>query len=220
MQGVLKEQIEKVCGVPISIHGAGRTDAGVHAKGQMAHCDIPTSRAKIPWQRALNSLLPPDISILEATIVDDNFHARKDATAKIYSYTLWIEPSYILPQRRPFCWKVGRLDLDIMKKALSLFEGTHDFAAFQNTGTPLKNTTRTIFRAFMTPGSSPQEKIVYFCGDGFLKQMVRNLVGTLVWIGKGKLDIGEIEGLMKKRQRSLLPPTAPPQGLCLEDVLY
>ncbi len=220
IQGEIQRALERICGRPIVLHGAGRTDAGVHALGQVAHCDIPESRGKIPWIRALNGILPEDISIVDACITSSAFHARKLAKAKIYSYTLWLEPSYILPNRRPFCWWIKDVDLEKMKQTATLLEGTHDFAAFQNVGTPIKNTVRTIFKIFVTPGYLPQEKIFYFCGDGFLKQMVRNIMGALVWVGRGKLTEKELLQLIETKNRSLLPPTAPSHGLCLEQVLY
>ncbi len=220
VQGEIQKALYKICKTPVVLHGAGRTDAGVHALGQVAHCDIPESKKSVPWKRALNSLLPRDISIVDACFPPRQFHARKHAKAKIYSYTLWLESSYILPQRRDFCWWIKGINIKKMEQSALLLEGTHDFAAFQNVGTPIKNTIRTLFKVFVTPGYLPQERIFYFCGDGFLKQMVRNIMGALVWVGKGKLTGEELLSLMKIKNRSLLPPTAPSHGLCLEQVLY
>ncbi len=220
VQGCLEECLKKICERDIRIHGAGRTDAGVHALGQVAHCDIPVKKKHIPWQKALNSLLPKDISIVETEFVAKDFHARLSAKAKIYSYTLWTEPKFIYPMRRPFCWQVGKIDVDKMLKAAKLLEGTRDFKCFQNKGTDVKNTVRTIFKIFCIPGIFPQEKKIYFIGDGFLKQMVRNIMGSLYRIGKGKMSIEEFKELIEQKDRTLLPMTAPAHGLCLEEILY
>jgi len=220
VQECVERALSKICGMQVRVHGAGRTDAGVHARGQVAHADIPASRYHVPWQKALNSILPDDISIIKTRYVSKDFHSRYMAVAKIYSYTLWTEPDYILPMRAPFCWKVGEIDLDSMIKAAKLLEGERDFRCFQNTGTPVKNTVRKLYKIFCTPGIYPQEKIFYFVGDGFLKQMVRNIIGTLVWIGKGKMTLSEFSKLIDQKDRTLLPQTAPAKGLCLEEVLY
>ena len=220
VQGCIETVLKNILKTPISIYGAGRTDAGVHALGQVAHLDIPVAKKHIPWQKALNSQLPDDISILEVDYVDSNFHARYSSVAKIYSYTIWTQSNYILPNKRPFCWKTGPVDLRAMLDAAKLLIGEKDFKCFQNSGTPIKNTVRKIYKIFYTPGTRPEEKIFYFIGNGFLKQMVRNIMGSLYSIGKGKMDISTLSKLIEKKDRTLLPMTAPAKGLCLEQVLY
>lgn len=113
--------------------------------------DIPEDKKNIPWQRALNSLIPEDISIIEASYVDQNFHARYMAKAKIYSYTVWTNSDFIYPMRSPFCWKTGKLDIELMLKAAKHLEGERDFSCFQNTGSNVKNTVRTIYKIFFAP---------------------------------------------------------------------
>lgn len=220
VQGCIEECLSKICETPIRIHGAGRTDAGVHALGQVAHADIPEKKKNIPWQKALNSLLPKDISVIDAEITTKDFHARLSAKAKIYSYTIWTEPRFIYPMRSPFCWQVGKIDVKKMLDAAKLLEGTKDFKCFQNSGTDVKTTIRTIFKIFVTPGMFPQEKKFYFVGDGFLKQMVRNIMGSLHKIGKGKMSIEEFKDLIEQKDRKIMPMTAPSHGLCLEEILY
>ncbi len=223
VQGCLEAALEKLCGRPVRVHGSGRTDAGVHALGQVAHADVPQTRANIPWRAALNATLPPDIAVLDATFVDEDFHSRFSALAKTYSYALWHEPGFLLPQRRAFVWDVGRHgppDPVLMDEAAALLAGTHDFAAFQNTGTPVSHTVRTIHEISRHQGVTPHETVWRFRADGFLKQMVRNLMGCLVAAGRGKVSALNIRSLLTERRRSLAPATAPASGLCLEHVEY
>jgi tRNA pseudouridine38-40 synthase len=200
--------------------GSGRTDAGVHALGQVVHFDVPDARAGLPWRQALNSQLPEDMAVVEAGPVPDTFHARVSATAKTYAYTLWLEPGYILPQRRPFVWARNPLDLDALDRAAGLFVGRRDFAAFMNVGTPVKDTVREILSITRSPGLFPQETVLRFRATGFLKQMARNIVGCLVAAGRGKLGPDEVRALLAAGDRSLAPATAPARGLCLESVEY
>ena len=223
VQSCLEEALARLCGAPVRVHGAGRTDSGVHAMAQVAHCDIPEHRAAIPWQRALNALLPDDVSIVDATPVADDFHARFSATGKIYRYTLWIAPGHILPWRRAYVWDVGRyspLDVAAMDACAALFVGYNDFAAFQNAGTEVKGTVRTLEPIRREPGQHPCEWVFRFQADGFLKQMVRNLMGMLVEVGRGGMSPEEAKGVLASLDRRLAPATAPPQGLTLEEVVY
>lgn len=218
VQGRLEEALARICNLPVRVHASGRTDAGVHALGQVAHFDPPPERGHIPWRRALNAILPGDVAVVAAEPAPPDFHARFSARAKEYSYTLWTEPGYVLPQRRPFVWPVSGIKLDAMQEAAERLKGVHDYAAFQNVGTPVKSTVRELMRACVT--DTGLEAVWHFRADGFLKQMVRNIMGCLVEVGRGKLSPDRIEGLLKSRDRSLLPATAPPQGLCLEKVWY
>jgi len=220
VQGCLEDVFFKIVGKRLIVYGAGRTDAGVHALGQVAHVDIPEDKKNIPWQKALNSLLPTDISIIEARYVDEKFHARYSAKAKIYSYTLWTNSDFIYPMRSPFCWKIGKVDIKLMLRAAKYLEGERDFSCFQNKGSNVKNTTRKIYKIFCAPGLSQYERVFYFIGNGFLKQMVRNIMGSLVRIGKKKMSLDEFLTLINQKDRTLLPMTAPAHGLCLEDVVY
>lgn len=223
VQGCLEEALGKLCGGPVRVIGAGRTDAGVHALAQTAHADIPDALTGRPWQRALNALLPDDVSVTAATLVDREFHARFSARGKIYAYTLWTEPGYIFPWRRPYVWNVGRdagLDGAAMETAAALLVGEHDFAAFRNTGSSVRGTVRRVLSVSATPGTLPQEIVWRFAATGFLKQMVRNMMGALVEVGRGRLAPQAMTELLARGDRTLAPATAPAAGLCLEQVLY
>ncbi|WP_028576703.1 tRNA pseudouridine(38-40) synthase TruA [Desulfomicrobium escambiense] len=220
VQGTLEEKLARICQEPVRVHGSGRTDSGVHALGQVAHFDAPDSKARIPWQKALNSMLPDDIAILDAREAEPSFHARFSVRSKRYAYTLWTEPDFTLPQRAPFVWPVRNLDLESMDRAAAFLAGTHDFAAFQNAGTEVKGTVRTLEPIRREPGQHPCEWVFRFQADGFLKQMVRNLMGLLVEVGRGGMSPDEARAVLESRDRRLAPATAPPQGLTLEEVIY
>jgi tRNA pseudouridine38-40 synthase len=220
VQAMLERAIERVAGSFVRVQGAGRTDAGVHALGQVAHFDIPTHRLHIPWRKALNALLPGDIAVVEAAQAEPGFHARYAATAKTYAYHLWTEAEWVYPQRRPFVWKCGPMDLKRMDEAADLMVGEHDFRAFQNVGTPVGSTVRTITDFARWQGSSPAEVVYRVRADGFLKQMVRNLMGCLYAVGRGRIDLDEVRRLLAGCERCEAPATAPAQGLTLETIEY
>lgn len=220
IQEVLEDRLSRICAEPVRVHGSGRTDSGVHALGQVAHFDAPASRAGIPWQRALNAMLPDDIAILAAEPVAPDFHARFSARSKCYAYTLWTEPAFVLPQRAPFVWAVRDLDLSAMDRAAAFLSGTHDFAAFQNAGTDVQGTVRTLDPIVRVPGQTSSEWIFCFRANGFLKQMVRNLMGLLVAVGRRDCEPLQARRILEGRERQQAPGTAPPHGLCLEEVLY
>jgi len=199
----------------VRAHGASRTDSGVHALCQVAHADVPASRAGLPWRRALNASLPRDMTVLSVEGVPKGFHALRCSTSKTYTYTLWHERHYLLPQRRPFVWAVGPLDLQAMEEAAREFIGTHDFAAFRNMGTVVTNTVRRVDAITRVSGLTPHETAWVVTGPGFLKQMVRNIMGCLVEVGRGKANAQTVRFLLSTMERSLAPATAPAQGLCL-----
>ncbi len=220
VQGCLQSALARITGREICVHGSGRTDSGVHALEQVAHFDIDQRFAHIPWVLALNSQLPSEISVVRAYEVPPDFHARFSARGKRYSYTFWTEKNFVLPQRAPYVWQVWGLDLEKMRLAAALLVGQHDFACFQNSGTEVRSTRREIFRIWDEPGCWPQERVWYFYGSGFLKQMVRNMVGLLKEVGKGNLPPEETTRLLAQKDRRLAPATAPARGLCLERVFY
>lgn len=220
VQGDLETAIGRIVDAPVRIHGSGRTDSGVHATAQVAHFDVPDSRVDVPWSRALNSLLPDDVAVLSHQIVADDFHSRFHAVSKTYEYVLWHEPGFVLPQRCAFVWSCGPLDMQAMRGAAEVLSGTHDFAAFQNVGTPVKDTVRTLQPVEVLPGLTPHETVWRFSADGFLKQMVRNLMGCLVEAGRGKLSADSVRSILNERDRKTAPATAPPQGLTLVRVQY
>ncbi|MFP4071568.1 MAG: tRNA pseudouridine(38-40) synthase TruA [Desulfovibrionales bacterium] len=220
VQGCLETIVSRMIGQDCRIIGSGRTDSGVHALGQVAHVDVPAAKAEIPWQKALNAQLPRDVAVTGVRRVSETFHARFSPSIKTYSYTLWQEQGYVLPQRGPYVWPVSPLDLEAMARAASGLVGEHDFAAFQNTGSEVTSTIRTLHRIAFMRGQHPGELVLVFSANGFLKQMVRNLVGTLVAVGSGSRSPADVPELLIAADRTALPATAPAQGLCLERVWY
>lgn len=228
IQGAVETALFSICGAHIRAYGAGRTDAGVHAHGQTAHFDGPERLASLDWRHALNALLPSDIRVLEAAIAHTRFHARDDAISKTYVYDFWPHNNFPLPRLRPYVWECGHLDGDAMRAALPRLAGCHDFASFQNVGTEIKDTRRHIFRMELRelaqdefyPHTGSIWRLIIE-GNGFLKQMARNLAGFLVAVGKGVLDASRLDDILAARDRRALPSaTAPARGLALARVEY
>ena len=216
VQACLEAALAQLAGGFVRAHGASRTDSGVHALHQVVHADVPASRVNLRWQRSLNALLPDDVAVVRVEIVTREFHARRLACSKTYTYTLWHQLDFILPQRRPFTWAVGPLNIPAMEEAAQEFVGTHDFASFQNVGTPVLDTIRTVDAISRREGATPHETVWAVTGGGFLKQMVRNIMGCLVAVGRGKATAQTVRFLLSTQDRSLAPATAPAGGLCLE----
>lgn len=230
VQGELEKALEAVLGQPVRVHGSGRTDAGVHADCQSAHFDVPEKYQGINWAAALQRHLPQDIAILAAGPAPDGFHARFSAKGKVYAYTIWLSPAPLPPKLRPFACAAGPLDLARMDEAAKYLAGEHDFAAFQNSGSKVKDTVRIIEapRRFYLPlpgepaAREDSPLLVWeFTGNGFLKQMVRNLVGFMAACGRDKLAPEQALELFAAKKRSALSfPTAPACGLTLVKVIY
>lgn len=218
IQGEIIKALEKLTGKDITVHGSGRTDAGVHARGQVANFilenNIPVKRLPL----ALNSNLPKDISIINAKEVPADFHARYSATGKRYIYHIY-ESNYRSALLRNYSYHVHyRLDHDKMKEAARVFVGSHDFKGFMASGSSVENTVRTINKLDIRK----ENKSLYICieGDGFLYNMVRIIVGTLVEIGIGKMETGQIKKALESGERTDAGHTAPAQGLFLDKVFY
>lgn len=234
VQGELEKALADILGktpdAPLRVHGSGRTDSGVHADMQVAHFDAPDKYRDINWVAALQRHLPEDIGVLSARPAAPDFHARFSATGKVYAYTVWQGSSPLPPKLKPFAWAAGPLDLALMDEAAAALEGEHDFAAFQNSGGAVADTTRTItqIRRFFLPLPGETEArenspllVWEFCGNGFLKQMVRNLMGFMAVCGQKKLAPSDAEKLFAAGQRNALNfSTAPACGLTLRRVLY
>lgn len=229
IQGELERAVSAIIGARHAVLAAGRTDAGVHAEAQVCHLDLPEEAVRINWQKALNVMLPPDIRVTGASWTGPDFHARKSAKAKRYGYSLWMRADRALPRVQAFVWSVPAFDPARLAPAVPLLTGERDFASFRNRGAPLENTRRTLFSISVVPGmvgplACPPEWPVLalvFEGDGFLKQMVRNLAGLLVWIGLGKLEAAAVPAIFAARDRRALPsPAAPARGLTLMEVMY
>ncbi|RKQ85541.1 tRNA pseudouridine(38-40) synthase [Brockia lithotrophica] len=218
VQDELEAALLETYGRPIRVVPAGRTDAGVHAVGQVVHCDVDANVPveKIPY--ALNTRLPPDVRVWEAHVVPSEFHARKDAIRKRYVYRFDTRPIR-LPFLRTFSAHVpGRLDVERMAEAARYLVGTHDFRAFRNLGSSARTTVRTVFRAEVFARGFD----VFFLveGDGFLYHMVRILAGTLLEVGRNRRTPEDVARLLTSGRREEAGPTAPPEGLWLFHVYY
>jgi tRNA pseudouridine38-40 synthase len=216
--GVVQSALNYALQQPVKLVGASRTDAGVHARGQVAHFDAAT---RIPLDRlaaAINSRLPQDIEVMQAERVDPTFNAIRDAKNKQYRYRLFNGEHRLLELRHVVwhCWY--ELDVDRMNQAAQRLIGAHDFAGFAAIDHNRTTTVRSIFTC-RVDREGPQIHIVVQ-GDGFLYNMVRIIAGTLVEVGRGRLDPHGIDRVLETRDRRLAGPTLPPNGLCLDWVRY
>ncbi len=219
VQGALEVAIARVAGCRVRVVGAGRTDAGVHAQGQVASASIETDLGAERLRLALNGVLPSSVAVVEVVIAAEGFHARRDARSKRYRYCIW-NGATRSPLRSPRAWCLQRpLDLPEMRQAAAALVGTHDFATFQTAGSDVTTTLRTLHR-IEVQGASGAEIELCFEGSGFLRHMVRNLTGTLVEVGSGRRRADEIPGLLAARDRRRAGRTAPAHGLTLEWVRY
>jgi tRNA pseudouridine38-40 synthase len=222
IQDQIEIAIEQICSEPVRVHGAGRTDAGVHALAQCAHVDLPARRyGAARWRSALNGVLPPAIRIMQCRFVSESFHARFSAKGKIYRYRIW-NGEVLPPLENGRVWHVrDPLDRTVLAAAASLFAGSHDFASFAaNRGVPVDDTTRTVRRVRIR-NSGPLISIE-FEADGFLYKMVRLMVGALVDVGLGKASPDEIQSRLHhpKQRFSHARHVAPATGLFLIRVRY
>lgn len=218
VQQVLEEAIEKMIGHRVRTLAAGRTDAGVHALAQVVCFQNPSRRDPETLRKGLNFHLPADIAVLEATWAEPGFNPRMAARGKHYRYTIHNHPSRPVLQRR-FRWHLTReLDLPAMQTAARTLLGEHDFSALRGSGCAAKNPVRTIDRiGWRTEGEALRLDVF---GRGFLKQMVRNIVGTCVEIGRGRWPAEKMAEILASRDRTQAGPTAPALGLCLERVFF
>lgn len=214
----LEEAVEKIVQHKVYILGAGRTDTGVHAKGQ---CCIFDSDTKVPVERlakAINSKLPMDIAVQSVEKVSDDFHPRFGAKRKTYRYQILNSK-----QRDPFSYKYAlmypyEVNLEKMKAAAEKMVGTHDFKCFCAAKTDVKDTIRTIYDIQIYQ----QDDLISvdICGNGFLYNMVRIIIGTLLKVNEGKLTVDDITRIIESKDRNLAGPTAPPQGLTMLKIIY
>lgn len=218
IQGLLEDAMSRLEGAPVTAHGAGRTDAGVHAEGQVASARVTFDHDAATVTRALNAILPPDVRVVAVEDAAAEFHARFSARAKSYRYQL-VNTPIMSPFVRAYAWHVPEpLDLAAMREGAAAVVGTHDFAAFQSTGSDVMNTERTMTRSELVDRSGLLAYEV--SGNGFLRHMVRALVGTLVEMGRGWRPPGDMQALVAGRSRSDAGPTAPAHGLTLVKVEY
>lgn len=219
IQGELEKAVTAIAGTATPIHGAGRTDAGVHAHAQVFHfhtrVNVPTER----WPYALNSRLPPTIVVTKAHDVPADFHARKSAVGKVYDYVIYNDTFPSVVHDRFSLFIKDELDVEAMREAARHLVGKLDFAAFRATGsTPVHSTVRHMRRleivrdgAFITITAK---------ADGFLYHMMRNIVGSLLLVGQGRQPSGWIRDVLRSGRRELAGPTAPARGLFLNRVKY
>ncbi|MFC1667358.1 tRNA pseudouridine(38-40) synthase TruA [Candidatus Omnitrophota bacterium] len=218
----IQEEIEKagtrLFKKRIRLIGAGRTDSGVHAEAQIANLKIDTNLPLINIKRGLNSYLPGDIVILSAEDVASHFHARFDAKEKLYRYAILNRKERSPLLKRHTAFVSYDLDIDAMKKAARRLVGKKDFKSFQASDKKEKNSVRTIKKLYIVERRPVVE--IYIQADGFLYNMVRNIVGTLIDVGRGRMQAQAIRDILSRRYRPAAGQTAPAKGLCLLKVFY
>jgi tRNA pseudouridine38-40 synthase len=221
VQGLLEDALQPIEGRAVTLHGAGRTDAGVHALGQVASVTLASGLPDQTLARALNAVLPPEVRVLGVQEVEAGFHARFSARAKTYEYRI-INAPFVSAFVHRYTWHVPRpLDIEAMRTAAEPLVGLHDFAGFQGAGSAVATTERTVVALEIEEGGGYDlPMIVRITGDGFLRHMVRNIVGTLVEVGSGRWDPWRLLAVLDSRDRGQAGPTAPPHGLFLAHVAY
>jgi tRNA pseudouridine38-40 synthase len=219
IQSVTEEALSRLLQEPVRLRAAGRTDAGVHAREQVVDFTDSGNRPPETIRKGGNALLPPDIRIVSVEEVPLSFNARRDAREKEYRYFLHLHP-VASPFFSRFAWHIEKpLDLESIREGLAHIVGEHDFASFQGQGCTAKTTIRTIFRAELGE-LHPPLRFIAISGGGFLRHMVRNVVGTLVDVGKGKIPPERLRELFFLRDRAAAGPTAPARGLFLWSIRY
>jgi tRNA pseudouridine38-40 synthase len=218
IQGELRQALQQLFNHEVHVQGSGRTDAGVHAHGQVATVETIRSMDTDAVLRGVNALLPQEIRVFSVEEVDLEFHARRSARSKTYEYHVWRDPivspfqvKYVYAFRHP-------LDEQAMDRATKYFLGTHDFTSFCATAAQVENRTRTIFDAFWD--RSDLTWVFRIRGNGFLQYMVRTITGTLLEVGQGRRQPEQLSQILDARDRRLAGPSLPPQGLHLIQVEY
>ena len=226
VQGLLEAALAPLAldGSLVMVTGAGRTDAGVHALGQVASVALSRSITPASVVRAANARLPPAVRVLAAEAVGPEFHARFHAVAKTYRYRIW-NTEVLNPFEKPYVWHIAgpRLDVAAMTAAAERLVGRHNFAAFQSTGSDAKTTERTILSATVLSHAASGEALLITYevrGDAFLRHMVRTIVGTLVEVGRGRRPVSWVDEVLASRARGMAGMTAPAAGLFLVSVDY
>jgi tRNA pseudouridine38-40 synthase len=219
IQGLLEQALARFEGTPVTVHGAGRTDAGVHALGQVASARVTFTHDAATLARALNAQLPGDVRVIEVADVDADFHARFSARSKTYRYEVRTG-SVSSPFDRAYTWQLSEpLDIEAMRQGAAALLGRHDFAAFRSAGTDIRSTIRTMHRSEIL--SARCGVVAYeITGDGFLRHMVRAIVGTLIEVGRGWRPAIDVADLVAGGTRADAGATAPARGLFLVRVDY
>jgi tRNA pseudouridine38-40 synthase len=218
VQQILEEKLWELLGEPVRLISSGRTDAGVHARGMVANFRTSRSLPMRAYREGLNRLLPVDIAVREAHIVHEDFHSRFDARGKWYRYTLYLSPVRS-PLARRFSWHLrSELDTGRMRCAAGKFVGQHDFRAFRGAGCGARTTVREIYSVDLL--EEPPFLHIDVKGEGFLRNMVRMMAGTLVAVAREKVSLAEFDRLLRGAHGGKAGPTAPAHGLCLMEVWY
>lgn len=218
VQGVLETALTKLFSKPTTVIGTSRTDAGVHAREFCCHLDCDDNIPDVAFLRGINSMLPPTVAVKACKTVPNDFHARYDAKGKTYVYYIYNSNKKDAFKTR-YAWHIERyLDIDKMNSFCHEIIGTHDFAAFCSSGSPVETTVRTISECFVEKRGDTVTLTV--TADGFLYNMVRIIVGTAVAISDGRVKVQDIPEILKTGDRERLGMTAPAHGLFLEKVLY
>jgi tRNA pseudouridine38-40 synthase len=221
IQQLLEDALAPIEHGHVTVHGAGRTDAGVHAAAQVVSATVANGLDAQTMVRALNAVLPLDVRVLTVEEMPDAFHARFDARSKTYEYRV-VNAPFVSAFLHRYAWHVPQpLDVEAMRTAAGALIGKHDFAGFQGAGTPVASTDRTILALDVEDGGGfDLPLVIRITGDGFLRHMVRNIAGTLVEVGVGRWDPWRPLAVLDSRDRSQAGRTAPPQGLFLTHVGY
>ena len=217
VQGCLAAAIERVTGQRVVVTGSGRTDAGVHAEGQLASVALETALPPERLQRALNGVLPRDVAVRTLEVAAADFDALRCAGHKRYRYQIWNGGERSPLRARRFHHVARPLDLEQIRRAAALLVGEHDFSSFRAAGSDVRSSVRTLHRLDVA-GEPGGEVLLEFEGSGFLRYMVRNLVGTLVEVGLGRREAHSMAPLLAARDRNLAGPTAPAHGLTMAGV--
>lgn len=218
IQGKIENVLSRMCNTEVEITGAGRTDAGVHAKAMIANVHMETDKSDDEILEYMNQYLPDDIAITSVTKASERFHARYNAKGKTYCYTIFngkVKPVF---NRKYYTYIDTKLDVDAMKEATNYLIGEHDFKSFCGNPKMKKSTVREIKSIDIK--TSKGYIYIYFTGTGFLQYMVRILVGTLLMVGRGEMSPKQIEEILEAKDRTKAGQTAPAKGLCLEKVYY
>ncbi len=221
VQQTLQNSVEILFGERYPVTGCSRTDSGVHANCFCCSVDVGETTVTIPIDKlpiALNCHLPEDIAVIDAEFVDDGFHPRYDVKYKEYEYVIWNSPiRNVFLKNKAFCYP-KHLNEKIMDEAAKMFVGRYDFSAFMSSGSSVKDAVREI--KYFNVNRLGRKVIINVAADGFLYNMVRILVGTLIEVSEGKISLGDIPGIIEKKERKNAGFTAPPQGLYLNKVVY
>jgi tRNA pseudouridine38-40 synthase len=218
IQGRIEAALERIFAAPVRVFGSGRTDAGVHARGQVASISIPRPFDAAEMQRALNSILPPDIVVLDIAVAPEEFDPRRAARSRVYEYRVLNRQVASAFDYR-YSWLVrDQLDLAAMNRAAQIFVGEHDFAAFRSLGTEVRTTIRRVISSEWTRAG---DVLLYRVeANSFLRHMVRAMVAAMIDVGRGKLTPDQIATILAGRDRGAAPANAPPGGLYLVEVRY